>query len=235
MKIRFVSFLLCTSLGLGPAARALTDDRLYDYDHHDHHVSTTEKVVAGAIVAELAIAAAKAMDKNRPNRQTASQLPSNIPPSSHNNTRIVYIYDSRGTVPIYLRDLGNGSYIGPRGEYYRYLPSSSELTRTYGVFSQQLPSQPPRPSISPLRATTIQGGVTISRDGRTISTCRTAMANVERWKFANGGTQIVVKSRGNHGPASVEMFDTATGRLRDKVLAFAIRASRVNWAYGFED
>ncbi len=33
----------------------------------------------------------------------------------------------------------------------------------------------------------------------------------------------------------VEMFDTATGRLRDKVLAFAIRKSGVSWAYGFED
>lgn len=234
-------------MGLGPAARALADDRYYDYDHHDHHVSTTEKIVAGALVAGLAIAAAKAIDKNRSRREEekqreadeqrkiASQLPSNIPPSNHNNTRIVYIYDSRGTVPIYLRDLGDGSYVGPRGEYYGYLPSSSELTRTYGVFNQQLPSPPQRPSYSPLRATPIQGGVTISRDGRSISTCRTAMMNVERWQFANGGAQIVVKSRGNHGPATVEMFDTATGRLRDKVLAFAIRSSRVSWAYGFED
>ena len=34
-------------------------------------------------------------------------------------------------------------------------------------------------------------------------------------------TEIVVKSRGNHGPAAVELFDTRTGILKDKIMAFA--------------
>ncbi|HCN75899.1 MAG TPA: hypothetical protein DIT13_01745 [Verrucomicrobiales bacterium] len=61
------------------------------------------------------------------------------------------------------------------------------------------------------------------------------MPNVETWRLVRGDTQIIVKSRGARGPATVELFDTATGTLRDKVLAYAIRSSGASWAYGFED
>jgi len=97
----------------------------------------------------------------------------------------------------------------------------------------QLPA--PVPSQQPLRASVEQSQVRLTRGGRTVAVCRTAMANVERWSFTNGTSQIIVKSRGNHGPAMVELFDTATGTLRDKVLASAIRRSNVRWARGYED
>lgn len=75
----------------------------------------------------------------------------------------------------------------------------------------------------------------IRKNGQVLCSFRTAMPNVETWRLVRGDSQIIVKSRGSRGPATVELFDTTTGTLRDKVLAFAIRSSGATWAYGFED
>jgi hypothetical protein len=77
-----------------------------------------------------------------------------------------------------------------------------------------------------------QGRVRIVRNGRTVSVIRTELPNVEGYRFRNGKRQIVVKSRANHGPAVVELFDTATGVRRDKVMDFAIQRSGATWARG---
>ena len=231
MTHRITGILIASLLGLHPCLKAQAQD-YYDYNHHEHHVSTTEKVLAGALVAGLAVAAAKAADHHSDHHETMRNET-----SSHENTRVVYIHDSRGTVPIYLRSVGNGGYVGPRGEYYERMPSQEHLERNYAVHNKPVPTPAPRPpqQVAPLQARSIQSGVLITRGGAAVATCHTAMMNVERYKFINSSRQIVVKSRGNHGPATVEMFDTNTGRLRDKVLAFAIRKSGVSWAYGFED
>lgn len=80
-----------------------------------------------------------------------------------------------------------------------------------------------------------QGQVTIMQGGQRVSTLRTAMPNVEAHHFTSGQRQMVVKSRGNHGPATVELFDVRTGTLRDKVLAFAIQNGQPDWARGMQD
>jgi hypothetical protein len=87
----------------------------------------------------------------------------------------------------------------------------------------------------PYQATVIQGGLEISSGGQTVSTIKTALPNVERWDFVSNGTQIIAKSRANHGPASVELFDAPTGTLRDKVLAFAIKDGQPAWAADYAD
>lgn len=217
MKTRwFASFCIW----LVPASTLRADD----YSHHDQHVSTTEKILAGALVAGLVVAAAKAADHHSEHHDAVTREP-----SSHENTRVVYIHDSRGKIPIYFRSVGHGGYVGPRGEYYDRMPSEEHVARNYAVYTK------PAPVPAALTVRKIQGGVVLAQGGKTVATCHTAMMNVERFKFINSSRQIVVKSRGNHGPATVEMFDTATGQLRDKVLAFAIRKSGVSWAYGFED
>jgi hypothetical protein len=86
-----------------------------------------------------------------------------------------------------------------------------------------------------LRAAVGQGKVAIKEGSKTIAVMRTASPNVEKHRFYNGRREIVVKSRGNHGPATVELFDVRTGTLRDKVLAFAIRDGNPEWARGMED
>jgi hypothetical protein len=56
------------------------------------------------------------------------------------------------------------------------------------------------------------------------------VCRLEDWSFVNGGRNIVTKSRGNHGPATVELWESATGMQRDKVLAFAIQNGQPAWA-----
>jgi len=80
-----------------------------------------------------------------------------------------------------------------------------------------------------------QGQVQIMQSGRIVSTLRSASPNIESHHFTSGQSQMVVKSRGNHGPATVELFDTKTGALRDKVLAFAIENGQPSWARGMQD
>jgi hypothetical protein len=80
-----------------------------------------------------------------------------------------------------------------------------------------------------------QGQVRVMQNGQVISTLRTASPNVESHHFTSGQSQMVVKSRGNHGPATVELFDTKTGVLRDKILAYAIQNGHPSWARGMQD
>jgi hypothetical protein len=51
----------------------------------------------------------------------------------------------------------------------------------------------------------------------TICLIRTELPNVERWEIINRNTEIVIKSRGERGPAAVELFDTRTGIPKGKV------------------
>lgn len=86
-----------------------------------------------------------------------------------------------------------------------------------------------------LEATVVQGRINITQGNRTLSVIKPTLPNVENWKFVNGRHQIIVKSRGNHGPAMVEKFNTAGGVLVDKVMAAAIQKSGATWARCFED
>jgi hypothetical protein len=73
------------------------------------------------------------------------------------------------------------------------------------------------------------------RRGMTVCIIRTRFPKVEDWKLVNGNTEIVVKSRGDHGPAAVEIFDTRTGILKGKTMSNAIVDGEPAWALGFED
>lgn len=44
--------------------------------------------------------------------------------------------------------------------------------------------------------------------------------------------QIVVKSRGNHGPATVQLFDCRSGREQARVMAYEIKGGKPAWARG---
>ena len=87
----------------------------------------------------------------------------------------------------------------------------------------------------PMTASVGQSQVQVMQNGQVVSTLRTASPNVESHHFTSGQSQMVVKSRGNHGPATVELFDTKTGVLRDKILAFAIENGQPAWARGMQD
>lgn len=78
-------------------------------------------------------------------------------------------------------------------------------------------------------------GVRLLRRGMTVCLIRTQLPHVERWEIINRNTEIVIKSRGDRGPAAVELFDTQTGILKSKVMAHAIYNGQPDWAQGFEE
>jgi hypothetical protein len=82
----------------------------------------------------------------------------------------------------------------------------------------------------PLTASATAGAVTIREGERVVSSFRTAMPNVEETKFINEQDQIVVKSRGNHGSATVQLFNTRDGAEQGRVMAYEIRGGQPAWA-----
>jgi hypothetical protein len=95
---------------------------------------------------------------------------------------------------------------------------------------------PPRPrGYADLDVNVEQASVRLLRNGMTVCLVRTQLPNVETWKLINGNMEIVVKSRGSHGPAAIELFDTRTGVLKGKIMASAIQDGRPEWAQGFEE
>lgn len=84
----------------------------------------------------------------------------------------------------------------------------------------------------PLTTVNSQGAATIMEGKRKVAVCHTASPNIEETKFINEQRQIVVKSRGNHGPATVELFDSFTGKQKGRVMAYEIRDGEPSWAAG---
>ncbi|MBK1826542.1 hypothetical protein [Haloferula rosea] len=90
---------------------------------------------------------------------------------------------------------------------------------TSGSTSNQ-PSASQAGFTQPLTATKGSGSVTIREGSRMLGTCRTASPNVEETRWWSEQEQLVVKSRGNHGPATVQLFDSRTGRELGRVMAY---------------
>ncbi|MGB6222497.1 hypothetical protein [Haloferula sp.] len=82
----------------------------------------------------------------------------------------------------------------------------------------------------PLSASTGQGTVTVREGGNVLSTFSTASPNVEQTRWYSEQEQIAVKSRGNHGPATVQLFDSRTGAEKGRVMAYDIKNGQPAWA-----
>ena len=87
----------------------------------------------------------------------------------------------------------------------------------------------------PLTAVRGQGRVTIMEGSRTVATCYTASPNIEQTRWVSEQEQIVVKSRGSHGPATVQLFDSRTGRQEGTVMAYELANGGPAWATGMAD
>jgi hypothetical protein len=84
----------------------------------------------------------------------------------------------------------------------------------------QLPGSAPAGFTQPLTAVTGPGTVTIREGSRTLTSFRTAAPNVEQTRWYEEQEQIVVKSRGNHGPATIQLFDSRSGRELGSVMGY---------------
>ena len=74
------------------------------------------------------------------------------------------------------------------------------------------------------------GSVTIRDKGRVVTSIRTAMPNVEETRWHKGKSEIAVKSRGSHGPATVELFNSRTGAKLGTVMAYELASGGPEWA-----
>ena len=73
----------------------------------------------------------------------------------------------------------------------------------------------------------------IFRDGKVLCRVEAGLMTVEEWDFIEGGAKFVVKTRGHHGPAAIELHDTVTGKLISSVKAFA--ENLPEWAVPYRD
>lgn len=87
----------------------------------------------------------------------------------------------------------------------------------------------------PLTAKTSQGRISIMEGSKPVSFIIPAMPNIEETRFINEQNQIVVKSRASHGPATVQLFDSKTGRQEGKVMAYEIQNGQPAWAAGMAE
>jgi hypothetical protein len=84
----------------------------------------------------------------------------------------------------------------------------------------------------PLTAITESGSVIIRDGSRTLCSFRTASPNIEQTRWHREQEQIAVKSRGNHGPATIQLFDSRTGRELGRVMAYEVANGGPAWAAG---
>ena len=65
------------------------------------------------------------------------------------------------------------------------------------------------------------GRLILFRKGKVLASIRSGRAFIEKWAFNANGSQLVLVTRGSHGPADIELHETATGRLIQSVRAYA--------------
>jgi hypothetical protein len=112
------------------------------------------------------------------------------------------------------------------------LDENGNIPGTYGSTAVGPSSNLPRGFSQPLSVSTALGSVTIREGARVLSSISTASPNVEQTRWRSEQEQIVVKSRGNHGPATVQLFNSRTGREEGRVKAFEIKNGQPAWAAG---
>lgn len=78
------------------------------------------------------------------------------------------------------------------------------------------------------------GNVVVCRRGKVLCRVESALPHVEEWDFIDGGAKFVLKSRGRHGPAKVELFETETGSLLAMVPAYS-EDGLPKWAESYRD
>jgi len=57
------------------------------------------------------------------------------------------------------------------------------------------------------------GILVLCRKGKVLATIKSAKNYIEKWGFYENGSQLVLLTRGSHGPADIELHDTTTGKL----------------------
>jgi hypothetical protein len=79
----------------------------------------------------------------------------------------------------------------------------------------------------------INDRLNVCHRGKIVANFQSAKGFIEAWDFTKDGEHLVIKSRGAHGPATIELFS-----LRDRLAAESVQAYEKNlpdWAAPFAD
>ena len=79
-------------------------------------------------------------------------------------------------------------------------------------------SIPADPSLNPYDARSYPDRLEIFKGDRKVSVIRSRNPDIQQWGFIDSGNLVVVKSQDKSGQKVFELFDTATGTRRDKVV-----------------
>jgi hypothetical protein len=79
----------------------------------------------------------------------------------------------------------------------------------------------------------INGKVSICEKGRVLATVPTTNPFIEQWGFSQDGRHVVVKSRGAHGPATIQLFAIKNGPAEAAVDAYS--ENLPEWARQYKD
>jgi hypothetical protein len=93
--------------------------------------------------------------------------------------------------------------------------------------------QAANPYLNPYEARSYPNKLEVYRGDKRVSVIRSEKPNIERWGFIDSGNLVVVKSRGEDGVTIFELFDTATGALRDKAISSDNSDRLPIWAVDF--
>jgi hypothetical protein len=77
------------------------------------------------------------------------------------------------------------------------------------------------------------GTLVLCRKGKVLASIRSGRGFIEKWAFQAQGSQLVLVTRGSHGPADIELHDTTTGKLIASVKASA--ENLPEWARPYAD
>lgn len=79
----------------------------------------------------------------------------------------------------------------------------------------------------------INGKVSLCEKGKVLATVSTTKPFIEQWGFSQDGRRIVVKSRGAHGPATIQLFAIKGGPAEAAVDAYSEHLPE--WARPYKD
>jgi hypothetical protein len=81
----------------------------------------------------------------------------------------------------------------------------------------------------------INDTLVLFRGGRVIAQLKADRPLIERWELRPERGEAVIVSRARHGPSSVQLFDIASGALKQKFLGYEISSRSPDWARPFAE
>jgi hypothetical protein len=79
----------------------------------------------------------------------------------------------------------------------------------------------------------INNHLNVCDHGKLVANLESAKGFIEDWDFTKDGEHLVIKSRGAHGPATIELFPVRNGPAADSVQAY--EKNLPDWAKPFAD